>query len=271
MSNAWLPAAAAHFRTPGLLSAACARRRSCRLPDCLGKASPAGCLGPRTHGSRVWCGISVSRRSSAARTLPAWQSSTRSRFVICACGMARRMSSQRSARADGWVRSGTGAMRRGARSWTALGTAAIRRPCEASARGRPATQASFSPDGCEACARGRDDPERHERCPSAPECGCALAVHSHRRLRVPLELPHRSARRARRGDRLALCFALRLAKCVRQPPGSGRRLLQTRPIRHSPRHSARLRPGDERPRDDVADADRLGTRPHCPHDGPAVA
>ena len=29
--------------------------------------------------------------------------------------------------------------------------------------------------------------------------------------------------------------------------------------------------GDERPRDDVADADRLGARPHCPHDGPADA
>ena len=35
--------------------------------------------------------------------------------------------------------------------------------------------------------------------------------------------------------------------------------------------TARVYDPGRRPRDDVAHADRLGTRPHCPHDGPADA
>ena len=198
--------------------------------------------------------------------------------------MARRMSSQRSARADGWVRSGTGAMRRGARSWTALGTAAIRRPCEASARGRPATRPSrwagarsarapfpFHPMGVRPALEGETILSGMSDARAPQSAAAPSPFTPDRRLRVPLELPHRRARRARRGDRLAVYSALRLAECVRQPPGSRCRRLQARPVRHPPRHSARLRAGDERPRDDVAHADRLGTRPHCPHDGPAVA
>ena len=59
----------------------------------------------------------------------------------------------------------------------------------------------------------------------AAERGRAVAVHTDRRLRVPVELPHRRARRARRRDRLAVRAALRLAERLRQParprrPGS---------------------------------------------------
>src|SRR3954470_19047104 len=43
----------------------------------------------------------------------------------------------------------------------------------------------------------------------------AIAVPADRRVRVPLELPHRRFGCAGRGDRLALRPALRLAQCVR--------------------------------------------------------
>ena len=251
-------------------------------PRFLGKASPAGCFGPRTHGSRVSCGISVCRRSAAARRLPAWQSSTRSRFVICACGMARRMSSQRSARAGGSVRSGTGAMRRGARSWTALGTAAIRRRCEASARGRPATRPSrmgpelvsarapisYSPDGCEACARGRDDPDGMSDA-QAPQSAAAPSPFTPIADYGFLSNCHTGALVAPDGAIDWLCIPRFDSPSVfgsLLDRGAGSFRLGPFGIHHA---TARVYvPGDERPRDDVADADRLGARPHCPHDGP---
>ena len=69
-----------------------------------------------------------------------------------------------------------------------------------------------------------------EAAASPPERRRAVAVPADRRLRVPLQLPHRRAGRARRRGRLALRAALRLAERVRhaarprgrRPSGSGR-------------------------------------------------
>ena len=64
---------------------------------------------------------------------------------------------------------------------------------------------------------------RHERrraataSRAAAERGRPLAVPADRRLRVPVQLPHRRAGRARRGGRLAVRPALRLAQRLRHP------------------------------------------------------
>ena len=74
-----------------------------------------------------------------------------------------------------------------------------------------------------------------------------VAVPADRRLRVPLQLPHGRAGRARRRDRLAVRPALRLAERVRQParprrPGSFR----FGAVRHQPPDGTRLRARHER-------------------------
>ena len=66
------------------------------------------------------------------------------------------------------------------------------------------------------------------RSADAAERGGAVAVPADRRLRVPLQLPHRRARRARRRDRLALRPALRLAERLRQPARPRGRVLPAR-------------------------------------------
>ena len=88
-------------------------------------------------------------------------------------------------------------------------------------------------------ARTVDDvSERDDRAasPDAAERRRALAVPAHRRLRVPLQLPHGCARRPRRRRRLALRPVLRLAERLRQPArpeagcsGSGRSASTIRP------------------------------------------
>ena len=74
----------------------------------------------------------------------------------------------------------------------------------------------------------------------------AVALPADRRLRVPVELPHRRAGRARRGRRLAVRPALRLAERVRQParPAGGR--VPARAVRDQPSDRAQLRAGHQR-------------------------
>ncbi len=103
---------------------------------------------------------------------------------------------------------------------------------------------------------------------TAAERGGAVAVPADRGLRVPLRLPHRRARRARRRGRLALRPELRLAERVREPARPRGRLLPVRPVRDRPSDGARLRAGHERARDDLEDAVGLDRRPRCPDDGP---
>ena len=66
----------------------------------------------------------------------------------------------------------------------------------------------------------------------AAERGGAVAVPADRVLRLPLELPHRGARRARRRDRLAVRAVVRLAERVRDAAGPPGRLLPRRAVRH---------------------------------------
>ena len=84
--------------------------------------------------------------------------------------------------------------------------------------------------------RGRAEAGRAER-------RRAVAVPADRRLRVPLQLPHRRARRPGRRDRLALRPALRLAERVRQPARPGGRLVPPRAVRDQPPDGAAYEPG----------------------------
>src|SRR5204862_262505 len=106
---------------------------------------------------------------------------------------------------------------------------------------------------------------RHDRADDetgarAAERGGAVAVPADRGLRLPLELPHGRARRARRRDRLALRPVVRLAERLRQParPRSG--VLPPGAVRHQPCLGAAVRGGHERLRDDVEDAGRVDRR-----------
>ena len=92
----------------------------------------------------------------------------------------------------------------------------------------------------------------------AAERGAPVAVHADRRLRVPVGLPHRRARRARRDDRLALRAALRRAERVRQPARPAGRRLPARPYGVTVPDGPPLRARDERARHDLARARRLG-------------
>ena len=79
---------------------------------------------------------------------------------------------------------------------------------------------------------------------TAAERRGAVAVPADRRVRVPVQLPHRRARRARRRDRLAVRPALRLAERLRQPARPGGRVLPLRAVRHQPsRPRAHYEPG----------------------------
>ena len=86
----------------------------------------------------------------------------------------------------------------------------------------------------------------------------AVAVPADRGLRVPVRLPHRRARRAGRGDRLALRPVLRLAERLRQPARPPGGLLPLRAVRDQPSDRAALRARHERPRDDLEDARPAG-------------
>ncbi len=101
----------------------------------------------------------------------------------------------------------------------------------------------------------------------AAERGRAVAVPADRGLRVPVQLPHRRARRAGRRDRLALRPALRRAERLRQPARPRGRVLPVRAVRDHASDRARLRARHERARDDVEDAVRLDRRPRRADDG----
>ena len=140
-----------------------------------------------------------------------------------------------------------------------LGPGGGRRPAR---RARPLARPVGAVMTAAATARRADRP--------AAERGGAVAVPADRRLRVPLELPHRRAGRARRRDRLAVRAALRLAERVRhaaRPRGRLRsgsaRSASTIPV------GARVRARHERARHDLADAERLGGRARRADDGPA--
>src|SRR5215470_8886399 len=108
---------------------------------------------------------------------------------------------------------------------------------------------------------------RHTHRGEGPELGGAVAVPADRRLRIPLQLPHGCVGRGGRGDRLALLPRLRRAERLRQPARPGSRVHAPRAVWHQPPVCASVRAGDERPRDDLEDADGLDRRPGCPDDG----
>ena len=117
-----------------------------------------------------------------------------------------------------------------------------------------------------ATAAGTGPGSRHEhathRRPSPPaERGGALAVPADRRLRVPVQLPHGRAGRARRRDRLAVRAAFDSPERLRQPARPPGGVLPVRAVRHQPPDDACVRAGHERARDDVEDADRMAPRP----------
>ncbi len=99
------------------------------------------------------------------------------------------------------------------------------------------------------------------------ERGGTVAVHPHRRLRVPLRLPHRSARGPGRLGRLAVHSALRLTQRVREPPRSRGGHVQAGAVRDPPSDGARVRAGDQCPRDDLEDAERVDRRSYRIDDG----
>ena len=135
---------------------------------------------------------------------------------------------------------------------------------------RPPTR--WSPATAAGTSRGWRHDRRRQETP-APQPGAALAVPADRRLRVPVGLPHRRARRAGRLDRLAVRPALRRrracsARCSTARPGSFR----FGAVRHQrARRRATYEPGTNIARDDVAHADRLGRRARRADDGPAPA
>ena len=147
-----------------------------------------------------------------------------------------------------------------------------RRPCTRTrqARGAPRRPTSSSP--ARPLARAVD--RRRERTPTREarpaERRGAVAVPADRGLRVPLRLPHRRARRARRLDRLALrrrasTRPASSAACSTARPGrsaSGRSASTTR-------RAGRYEPGTNVLDDHVEDADRLDARPRRADDGPA--
>ena len=140
----------------------------------------------------------------------------------------------------------------------------------------PATAAGTSPGwrherdpGIRREAQGGREAQGRRAAPAA-ERGRAVAVPADRRVRVPLQLPHRRAGRARRRGRLAVRARLRLAERVRQPARPPGGVLPVRPVRHQPSDGAHLRAGDERPRHDLEDALRMGGRARRPDDGPVA-
>ena len=145
-----------------------------------------------------------------------------------------------------------------------------------STRHHPSTRTqpgSWGPAEADAADRGvrRLAPARgwrHDR-RGAPERGSALPVPAHRRLRVPVQLPHRRPGRARRRDRLALRPPLRLAQRLRDPARPSGGLLPVRTLRDQPPDSAGIRAGIQRPDDDLEDTVGLDRGPRRADHGSA--
>ena len=115
------------------------------------------------------------------------------------------------------------------------------------ARRRRAARASSGSSG-ERAIRGGADRDGRERSRDR------LAVPADRRLRLPVGLPHRRARRLRRLDRVDVPAPLRLALGVRRDARPRRRQLARRPLRRLRPGRAPLHPGHEHDRDDLDDA-----------------
>ena len=94
-----------------------------------------------------------------------------------------------------------------------------------------------------------------------------IAVPADRRLRVPVELPHRGAGRAGRLGRLAVRACLRLAERVREPARPRRRLLPARPLRHQYAHRADVCARHQRDDHHLAHPRWLDPRPRRLDDG----
>ena len=104
-------------------------------------------------------------------------------------------------------------------------------------------------------AHGRQEGE------NAAERRDAVAVPADCGLRLHLQLPHRRTGGARRGDRLALRAAVRLAQHLRDAarPRSG--LVPLRPLRDQRAEQPDLRARHQHPQHHLAHPDRLGLRP----------
>ena len=77
----------------------------------------------------------------------------------------------------------------------------------------------------------RDQGEERDSKTGSPERGDAVAVPADRRLRLPLQLPHRRPGGAGRRDRLALRPSVRLAQRLRHPARPAGGLVPVRPVR----------------------------------------
>ena len=217
------------------------------------------------------------RRRAASRSTSTWSSPTRAaraRRPTRSCCTPRCRATARASRAR------TASRRRGG-SCSRCSTR--RRPCS------PTRPGSWGPGGRRPPARrprplarpvggvmsatGQKTPQRGARRASrtAAERRRAVAVHADRRVRVPVELPHRRAGRARRRDRLAVRPALRLAERVRRAARPRGRQLPARAVRHQRPDRPRLRAGHEHARHDLAHAERLGRRARRADDGAARA
>ena len=139
------------------------------------------------------------------------------------------------------------------------------------ARRRPTTLVAGLRPLARAVDRVMTDDRQPAETPAAERRG-AVAVPADRRLRVPLQLPHRRARRARRRDRLAVRARASTrracsAACSTARPG----FFRFGPFGINHPTARALRAGHERARDDVEDADRLDRRARRADDGPADA
>ena len=276
-------------------------------PACRSSSAPASaCPRPRPRrvscsgGRRGWVssprargGPSPTRSSSSSTRRPgsAWSSTPSAATAASPSGSRWTWSSPtRAARAPRPTRSCSDAAMRGdsmrftrqdaRRGAVADHAAAARR----AAAGAPVREGHVGPGGrrpaCRtASAAGTARGWRHDRRRRRPrrprgraaERGRAVAVPADRVLRLPLELPHRGAGRARRRDRLAVRAVVRLAERVRDAAGPPGRLLPRRAVRHRRPGRAGVRAGHQHARDDLAHAERLGRRARRADDGPAHA
>ena len=123
----------------------------------------------------------------------------------------------------------------------------------------------MSPAKQKSAGKGQD-PRGRQGGGNASERRDAVAVPADCGLRLPLQLPYRRAGGARRGDRLALRAAVRLAQHLRDAarPRSG--LVPLRALRAQRAEQPDLRAGHQRPQHHLAHADRMGDGARCPDD-----